>query len=32
MPNEASPWVVERLSKILNQAIYEAQQTQEDNE
>jgi hypothetical protein len=32
MPNEADPWLVEKLSKILNEAIYEAQQTQEDNE
>lgn len=32
MPNDASPWVVERLSKLLNQAIYETQQTQEDDE
>lgn len=32
MPNDVSPWVVERLSKLLNQAIYETQQTQEDDE
>jgi len=32
MPNEASPWLVERLSRVLNQAIYETQQTQEDTE
>ena len=32
MPNEADPWLVEKLSKLLNDAIYETQQTQEDDE
>lgn len=30
MAGEASPWLVSELSKLLNEAIYGTQQTQED--
>ena len=32
MSNEAPAWITREVSKILNQAIYESQQSQEDNE
>ncbi len=32
MPNEASPWLVAEISKVLNQATQEARQIQEDTE
>ena len=32
MSNEASAWVTGEISKILNEAIYGAQQSQEDDE
>lgn len=32
MPNEASPWIVGRLSNLLNQAIYETKQSQEEED
>ena len=31
MSNEASAWVTEKISKVLNEAIYGAQQSQEDD-
>ena len=32
MPSQADPWLVERLSKLLNDAIYETKQSQGDED
>ncbi len=32
MPDDNAAWVTERLSRLLNQAIYESQKSQEDDD